>query len=121
MMPKIGDISSDWQLIARGKKDNSHYKYIYRCLACGDEATRYRASPPPLHACHRRFAPRDDAQDLCVKAWYHSDFNSVEAAQIANVPVRTLLSELSKAEIPSWPNAAKDYHYEFDDYSAIEE
>ena len=46
MMPKIGDISSDWQLIARGKKDSSHYKYIYRCQACGDEATRYRASPP---------------------------------------------------------------------------
>ena len=111
MMPKISDVSNDWMLIARIPGD--HYRYKWRCLACGDTIIK-REGIPPAHPCHRRFAPQTEEDKQLVSCWYRSDFDLNETAITAGLDYKTTCKRLSACEIGPWPRVSQDVHHDVD-------
>ena len=116
MMPKISDVFNDWELIAR--IPGEHYRYRWRCLACGDVLTR-REGIPPVHPCHRRFAPQTEEDKYLVNCWYRLDpgekgFDLNETAIKAGLDYKTTCKRLAACEIAPWPRVSPDIHHAVD-------
>ena len=116
MMPKIGDVSNDWMLIAR--RPGKSYKYTWKCQACGDTIEKYYGAPP-LHQCHRRFAPQTEEDKEIVSRWYRTDFDLVDTAIRVHHDYEYCRTHLLACEVAPWPSVSPDVHHAEDDYIEV--
>ena len=112
-MPKIGDVSNDWMLIARRPIENRHYKYKWECQGCGDTIEK-QSGAPPLHQCHRRFAPQTEEDKELVNQWYQTGFDLVETAIRVHHDYEYCRIHLLACEIAPWPRVSPDIHHAVD-------